>query len=499
MDSVGLLRRIIILIITLIILVVFLLIFQFTDVAFRVWDRLQQTPKGFLLIYGVGVCVIALLGVGLVYKIWTLGRSQSASKAAQSNKPPVTLETLQARQAAAQAQGLNTAEIEEEIAAIGRDNDSQSLEVAFFGQISTGKSSLIQTLLPNARIDTSIIGGSTAKIERYHFDGAQGLSLTLLDMPGTHQAQALDSSNADIMTAVRRVHIVVYVIDQDLTASDQAAIEQLHQFDKPMIVALNKANLYQDEAIKQLRTHIASLIPSDARLVVVASAHPEKVRIVNATGEAVWQERLRSGNIAALLDVLADFANERGMLLSKHKQALLALADETLSLRLATYRRERGEAMISAYARKAMLGGVAAVGPGTDVLIQGYLGLDMVKALTKLYEVPVKQVDLEHLIESASSKVRTHLTVILALAGNVFKAFPGVGTVLGGASHAIAYGLIFESLGKALLQTLERGDVHSFSTQSVIQNLEEQLQHDLDNRAQNLVKLALSGRQISKG
>ena len=64
--------------------------------------------------------------------------------------------------------------------------------------------------MPHATIDTSIIGGSTATIERYHYENPRGLSLTLLDMPGTHQAGADGTLDQEVMNAARRVHIVAY-------------------------------------------------------------------------------------------------------------------------------------------------------------------------------------------------------------------------------------------------------------------------------------------------
>ena len=97
---------------------------------------------------------------------------------------------------------------------------------------------------------------------------------------------------------------------------------------------------------------------------------------------------------------------------------------------------------------------------------------------------------VQHLVEEAGGRVRTQLTMILALTGNVCKAFPGLGTVLGGASHAIAYGLIFESLGHAALAALERAD-GSVSAQSIMNYFESELQHDLEKRARNLVRSVL--------
>ncbi|MDO4775960.1 MAG: GTPase domain-containing protein [Cardiobacteriaceae bacterium] len=485
-NASGMLRKLVILLTTLIILVVLLIIFQFTDVAFRVWDRLQQTPGAFLAAYIGGVALIAAAGAGLIFRIWTVGRGKKTEK-----RPPVplSLDSVRERADAARAQGVDTSAIDADLEALAAPDAAATLEVAFFGKISTGKSSLIRTLLPNAHVETSVIGGSTASTQRYSYDTGN-LTLTLLDMPGTHQAQQLASQEESLVQIVRRVHLVVYVLDQDMTESDVRAIDSLHGFGKPLIVALNKANRYREADLAALKARIQSRLPPDTRLVVTASAHPHEVQRVQADGSTLRETRLYRGEVGELLAAFAELGARRADLTRAQQQALLALANDNLSLALRDYRRERGEAMVKAYARKAMLGGVAAVGPGTDILIQGYLGMDMVKALTKLYDVPVRDVDVQHLIEEASGKVKSQLTLILALTGNICKAFPGLGTVLGGASHAVAYGLIFESLGRAALAALERSD-GQLTTQSIMNYFEDELQHDLEKRAKNLVKTVL--------
>jgi hypothetical protein len=50
--------------------------------------------------------------------------------------------------------------------------------------------------------------------------------------------------------------------------------------------------------------------------------------------------------------------------------------------------------------------------------------------------------------------VRNTTAIVLAIAGNALKAFPGLGTLGGGMLHAVAYGLVFDSVGRALADTL---------------------------------------------
>ena len=100
-NSVSLIRKAIILLTVLIVLVVFLIIFQFTDIAFRVWDRLQHTSPGFLVVYHIIRSLIAAAGAGLIWKIWTVGRNRKNGKAPAAERKRVSLEEMQARAAAA--------------------------------------------------------------------------------------------------------------------------------------------------------------------------------------------------------------------------------------------------------------------------------------------------------------------------------------------------------------------------------------------------------------
>jgi hypothetical protein len=138
-------------------------------------------------------------------------------------------------------------------------------------------------------------------------------------------------------------------------------------------------------------------------------------------------------------------------------------------------------------------GGLAAISPGTDILIQGYLGTRMVRALCELYEVPVREIELNRLLDLSQKQVRTALPLLLAVAGNAAKAFPGVGTLAGGLMHAVAYGLIFDALGHAVVRTLEtRGELRPAPASLTFR---DNLVTDVETRARKLLRLALDVRR----
>jgi hypothetical protein len=78
----------------------------------------------------------------------------------------------------------------------------------------------------------------------------------------------------------------------------------------------------------------------------------------------------------------------------------------------------------------------------------------------------------------------------LAIAGNALKAFPGIGTLTGGMLHAVAYGMIFDSLGRAAAQTLaSRGELRPYPAAAAF---EELLSENLESGAERFARLALS-------
>jgi hypothetical protein len=169
--------------------------------------------------------------------------------------------------------------------------------------------------------------------------------------------------------------------------------------------------------------------------------------------------------------------------------AVLLLASEKLERALDRHREEKADQLVSAYARRAVIGALAAVAPGTDLIIQGVLATQLLKELSKLYDVPVKEMEIDSFLQLAGGKVRNMTAVTLAIAGNALKAFPGVGTLAGGLVHAVAYGMIFDSLGRAACATLaSRGALRPVPAAEAFEDL---LNERLEEGAVRFAKLAL--------
>ena len=142
------------------------------------------------------------------------------------------------------------------------------------------------------------------------------------------------------------------------------------------------------------------------------------------------------------------------------------------------------------YSRRAVLGALAAVAPGSDLVIQGVLATRLIRELSRLYDVPVKEIEIESFLELAGGKVKNMTAITLAIAGNAFKAFPGVGTISGGVIHAVAYGMIFDSLGRAAAETMaSRGELRPYPAAEAFEDL---LHDHLESGAVHFAKMAVA-------
>ena len=107
----------------------------------------------------------------------------------------------------------------------------------------------------------------------------------------------------------------------------------------------------------------------------------------------------------------------------------------------------------------------------------------------------VKDLEIESFIQLAGNKVKNMTALTLAIAGNALKAFPGLGTISGGVVHAVAYGMIFDSLGRAAAETMaSRGELRPYPAAEAFEDL---LHEHLESGAVRFAKLAVSSRDSS--
>ena len=461
-----------------------------TDTAFAVWSRLESSPSWFFYLYGAAF--LGIFGIG-GWALWRLlwPPSKTGRAAAQIEAPAeIDREALEQRVEKASEAGIDIESVRKELALLQERKAAGKIHVSFFGEISSGKSSLIKALLPGAELAVSAVGGTTRDVASYIWRSPSGDELVLTDMPGTNEV----GGGLDEMARAEalRSHVVVYVCDGDLSRSQYGDFQTLLELGKPAVVALNKTDRYRREELNLLLERLRERFGEVARvdLVAVQAGGKCEALLVRPDGSEEIVVRDMPPRVDELREVLQRHMDEDPAVLEKLRDSsVFVLVSKRLDEAEQAHRRRRVEELTRSYSKKAMIGAMAAITPGSDLVIQGYLGIAMVKEMSNLYGVPVRKMDTDLLLELVQKRVARSTTIMLAVAGNAMKAFPGVGTLVGGVTHAVAYGMIFEALGKAVGQSLEsRGALRPAQAAQVF---EESLSEDLEARARRFTRLAL--------
>jgi len=469
-----------------------------TESALNVWDRLVQGPR--LLLYGYMSVMAALV----IAAIWLGFRLLVRRKIAEPKGRPAKLSKsdIEARLRQADEAGVDVGEAQAELHELASRQRAGSVHLCFFGEISTGKSSLIKALVPEADVVIDAVGGSTMDIRHYRWRDDVGLQILLTDVPGTGGLEeGLDKVAEE---EARRSQVVIFVCEGDLTRAEKQAVKRLLALEKPLVLVMNKSDRYdaaeQAALMQRLLDHLSDLggeIAKDRVVAVSAGGQVDVIeRKIDGPEETVRRER--PADIGVLVVAINRLLEEDSSTLdARRDRAVFRLAAEKLAEAEQRYRQQRSEQIVRNSTRKAVVGALAAVSPGTDVIIQGYIGTTMTQSLCKLYGAAPRDLDIEEFLSLSQSRAGKALPLSLAVAGNALKAFPGLGTVAGGLVHAVAYGLIFDALGRSLVHTLTKHG--ELVPETAAKEFEEGISEHIEAGVRQVARLALDQQKDEDG
>jgi len=418
------------------------------DRALALAQRFMALPDGLRWLIGALLCGFVIAGIALG-AYWLRPRKPRAPVVAPDRA------SLEERIEKLRVADPGVEELRNELGELDRRRESALIYVAVFGEISTGKSTLISALVPGAAPSTDVLGGTTRDVVHYQGETSAGEHWIVADVPGSAEAGG-ESRERLARGEALRAHAVIYVCAGDLTRTQADELRWLGDFGKPLLLAVNKADQWTDAERGQILARVREQAEGVPDAVLAISAGGEERftrRLPDGTKESV--ARRRPADVKPLLDALRRLlAPGAGALEALRENAVLAGLHERTGEYEAAHRAAESERIVSRYARRAVIGAMAAVAPGSDLVIQGALATAMVRALADLYGVRVTDVEIDNLLRQVRMTLRTGTSVVLAVAGNALKAFPGLGTLGGGVLHAFAYALIFDSFGRALAATL---------------------------------------------
>lgn len=458
-----------------------------TDAALSVWARLQAWPDW------VGGAFLVALTILLALSVWLVWRLLRPSRPRQVRVAALDRDELMQRIERVGDAVPEAFEARSELTELDRRRAEGTVQVCLFGHISTGKSSLLQALAPEVQPGIGVTGGTTTAITHHRGTLPDGRRLDIADVPGS--AETGDREHLALAQAeAARSHALIYVLDGDLSRSQAEELAALGQFGRPIVIALNKIDRYdaseQRELMAKLREHAGAL---HAQVVTVSAGHQEQVLREYPDGRQETALREVPPRVDTLQRVLEQVARAGAQALEPGREAaLLWHVDNRLSEGERRLQKERSDKTVDKYTRRAVIGALAAVAPGTDLVIQGALATALTRELCRIHGLHPRDVDVDDLLSRAGGLMRTGSSITLAVVGNALKAFPGFGTLGGGLVHAVAYGLIFDSLGHALADTL--ANTHSLDRQATLSAFQERIRTPSTERLLALAKLVLEER-----
>jgi len=456
---------------------VLLLVLLVTEKLLSIWHYLQEAPLWISVLYAGVIMLVAFL---VVYLYFVFVRTKPVK---QQKLKPIDESSLRESLIQQAQRGVDVTEAERELQELDKRRSKENFYIALYGTVSSGKSSFIKSLLPEQQIQTHVLAGTTKSIEVYQYK-----NLAIIDLPGLDDFD--EESEKLAIEETLRAHVVVFLTDSDLTQTEMRNISKLRNTKKPMVIAFNKADRYSDSEQSQIVEELKVKTEKKYPVAIISTGGMETLVYQDSKGKQKKKVVSREVNIQPLLDSIEEVVANNPEILHRFRDAsMLMLAQKKLNDAESEFNKQTGINIVNDYTKKAVFGAMASVAPGSDIVIQGTLATKMIQNICGVYQISPKQMEIDQVIRMTGGKLRTSVSLILAVAGNALKAFPGVGTAIGGVTHAVSYGMIFNALGNAVLESVSTlGKLDAVTTQ---QKFEEKLLGPAQTLAKDLAKMAL--------
>ena len=335
------------------------------------------------------------------------------------------------------------------------------LHLSVFGRVSTGKSSLLNALIGEERFSVSPIHGETRYSSMEAWDEVDVGGVFLIDTPGLDEAGGEDRE-ALAKEVAGRSDLVVFVVDSDVTETELEALKAVLAQGRPVIVALNKSDLYTgseiDALLGSIRAKTQGLIEPEHVIVACGQPRAQTLMEIDASGKEITTERTRDPDIADLRLKLWEILEAEGKTLAALNASLFAadLSDQ-VGRRILAARRELGDRLVRTYC----IGKGVAVAlnpvPVADLFAAAFIDVGMVVHLSRVYDLPLTRKEAGSIVRVIIAESAALMTTVWALhlvSSSLKVGTLGLSTILtAGAQGAIAYYstyLVGEAAGKYL-------------------------------------------------
>lgn len=321
------------------------------------------------------------------------------------------------------------------------------VHLAVFGRVSVGKSALLNALCGEARFEVGVLHGTTTRSSRLEWQEAAAHGVHLIDTPGINELSGEEREKLAFDVAGRS-DLVLFVVDGDMTSIEVDALRTLASTQRPILLALNKADRYTAAQRAELRARLIEHARGTVRPenVVDVMALPAVERVLQMLPDGSEREiaRERAPDVADLRARILAVLEAEGKTLAALNAALFAgkLSDE-VATRLTALRRELAERITRTY---CIAKGVAVAlnpVPVADLLAAAALDVALVTHLSRIYGLPMTRAEAGKLLTTIAAQLAALMGAIwgVHLVASALKgASAGLSTlVTAGAQGALAW------------------------------------------------------------
>lgn len=353
-----------------------------------------------------------------------------------------------------------------QLRALGSKLDENTIEIAAFGMVSRGKSSVLNALLGRDVFKVGTTHGTTITrtSERWEHEsssqhpGLGGARLILVDTPG------IDEVGGEVREAIarevaRHADLLLFVVSSDLQRVEIEALSQLREVQKPIILVFNQVDRYPDADRDQIYSKIKdervrNLIRPEDVVMTAARPDPQKVKIRRPDGTTTVQWEHPEPIIEPLKLKILDVLEREGKALVALNTLLLAgdLHEEIVAHKV-RIRDNAANRMIWNFALAK--GAAVALNPIPVADMAGGLAVDvgMIVALSRVYGIPLTRRTATSLVKDmmfALGALGAVEVVTRLVAGGVKASLAGLTVLSGGLAvplTALGYGAVGITLG----------------------------------------------------
>ncbi len=291
------------------------------------------------------------------------------------------------------------------------------VQIAAFGMVGRGKSSILNALVGKEIFQAGALHGVTRSVattdwqlDKYEVnsDGKTQSSIQRLTIKGwgNSQIQLLDTPGIDEVEGetreilareiARKVDLILFIVAGDISKVEDKALRQLREVGKPIILVFNKIDQYPEAdrlAIYQkIRDERVKQLLSPEEIVMVAASPLVALGVKDATGRMKLERRRDKPQIEPLkLKIIEILQREGKSLVALNTMLAVDEINERLIERKMEIREEAVDRLIQ---RGVMLKSLAiALNPVTviDLFTGAAIDIALILQLSRIYNIPMTQ------------------------------------------------------------------------------------------------------------